>query len=221
LRYEAVIFDMGDIFFDAGVWRRALVAHLRRLGVDIDYPRLCERWEAKLVDVYVGRREYWSAFREFLDDLGLGPADAEDTIAFARNKAAGLEDRVLFDGVVETLAELHGMGVKLAVLSDTESREQRVRQRLADLHIEQYFDAVITSADIGHVKPEREAFAAAAAALGVGLQRCAFVGHDVDELAGARDAGLLAIAFNHPPDAPADTYIRHFRELKEVLTASG
>jgi HAD superfamily hydrolase (TIGR01509 family) len=213
MRYTALIFDMGDIFFDATAWRRSLTERLQSLGVEIDYPQLCERWETKLVPVYLGRREYWEAFREFLGELGLAPDALAEALAFARRKAAEVEHRKLFDGVAETLAALKARGLKLAVLSDTESSEARVRRRLVQLGIEQHFDAVLTSVDIGHVKPQPAAYAAALARLQVPAAEAAFVGHDVDELDGARQSGLTAVAFNHEDGVIADYYVEHFRDL--------
>ena len=192
----------------AGRWQR-----LQALGVNIDYRELCARWETKLVPVYLGRREYWEAFREFLGELGLAPGAMAEVLGFARQKAAEIEHRALFDGVAETLDGLKGKGLKLAVLSDTESQETRVRRRLADLGIEQYFNAVVTSVDIGHVKPQPEAFAAALARLQVSAAEAAFVGHDADELEGARQSGITAVAFNHEDGVVADCYVEHFRDL--------
>jgi len=217
MRYQAIIFDMGDIFFDATIWRKSLVSWINKLGVDIDYPEFCAQWEARLAAVYVGRCEYWDAFTNFMADLGLDHVGTEQTIAFARTKAAEIEERVLFDGVAETLARLKGAGLKLAVLSDTESHEQRVRQRLADLHIEEYFDAVVTSMDIGHVKPQPQAYQAALDRLGVTKNQSAFVAHDQDELTGAMDFGLTTIAYNYSDGVTAELYIEQFSELLVVI----
>jgi HAD superfamily hydrolase (TIGR01509 family) len=220
VRFRAIIFDMGDIFFDATPWRRALTARLQELGVAIDYPQFCRGWEAKLVEVYLGRREYWAALTEFLAEQGLSEAAVANTIAFARETAASVESRTLFDGVAETLAALRAKGVKLAVLSDTESSEPRVRRRLAQMGIEQCFDVVVTSIDIGHVKPQPEAFAAALARLNVTADQAAFVGHDVDELDGAMQCGIAAIAYNYEPGVPGDHFIRCFSELLDIVKGS-
>ncbi len=216
--YSAIIFDMGDIFFDATPWRRALTAHLQSVGAEIDYDELCRRWEAALVDVYVGRAEYWPTLGSFLDELGLTPAQVDQALAFARDKAGQVEQRTLFDGVGETLAALKQRGIKLAVLSDTESRESKVRSRLADLGIEQYFDAVITSIDVGHVKPEPEAYQAALDALGVNAEQAVFVGHDEDELCGAIHCGLLAVAFNGTEGISCDLAVGQFSDLYNSIS---
>lgn len=211
--YAAVVFDMGDVLFDATAWRRAITRYLQRAAVEIDYPQLCRRWEAKLVDVYLARREYWEAFRELMADFQLEDDRLEEAVAFAQRKAAQSESRTLFDGVAETLARLKAMGLKLAVLSDTESRESRVRRRLADLGIEDCFHAVVSSVDVGHVKPDPRAYAAAMARLNVTPAETIFVGHDAEELEGAMRAGLTAVAFNDEHGAKAHHHISHFHEL--------
>jgi HAD superfamily hydrolase (TIGR01509 family) len=204
---------MGDVFFDATPWRRAVVDCLRQNGVAMDYPGFCRRWEAKLVPVYLGRQAYWDAFGELLVELGLPQAARGEVLAFAHERAREAENRILFEGVAETLARLQQAGLRLAVLSDTESREPRVRQRLARLGIEACFDAVVTSIDIGEVKPSPAAYAAALDRLRVTAAEAVFVGHDEEELAGARRCGLTTVAFNHESGTPADYHLRHFKEL--------
>jgi len=218
---RAVLFDMGDIFFDATLWRKALVTRLQEEGVEIDYPRLCREWDPQLVEVYRGQRTYWDAFMEFLRGLGLDGARLHRVVAFAREAADKMEKRTLFDGVVETLARLKEMGLKLAVLSDTESPEGHVRRRLADLGIEAYFDAVVTSVDIGYVKPEPGAFEVALGRLGVAAAEAIFVGHDQVELEGAMRCGLMAVAYNYGKGVSADHYLSHFSDLLGVVGQAG
>lgn len=175
---RGILFDMGDIFYDATPWRRTITAALVERGVAIEFPEFVRRWEAELVPVYLGRKPYWDAFGELLDAFALEAVRRAEIVAIARDKARAVEQRTLFPGVAETLAELHHRGIKLAVLSDTESREARVRERLSAMGIERFFDAVVTSVDIGFVKPMPEAFAAALGRIGIAKQDAAFVGHD-------------------------------------------
>ena len=41
---------------------------LREEGVAIEFPEFVRRWETKLVEVYLGRREYWGALAELLGE---------------------------------------------------------------------------------------------------------------------------------------------------------
>lgn len=216
---SGILFDMGDIFYDATPWRRAVAAALVQRGVEIDFAEFVRCWEAALVPVYRGRKPYWDAFAELLAAFPLDASGRHEVAAVAREMAHQAEERTLFPGVADTLAELHRRGIKLGVLSDTESREPRVRQRLAALGIVDFFAAVVTSADIGYVKPMREAYAAALDRLGVEKQAAAFVGHDEEELAGAKAFGLATIAYNYAPGAPADYYLGQFSDLLALATA--
>ena len=198
-------------------WRRWLAARLRALGVEISYDQLAWKWEALLRAVYKGRGEYWSRFGELLASVGLIGASADELTREAR--ACGREVqacRTLFDGVRETLIALRGAGVRIAALSDTESTAADVRHALAGLGIAPYFHAVVSSADIGYVKPEPQAYRAAADALRLPVADCAFVGHDAEELSGATAAGMYAVAYNHEPGAPAEVYLDDFRGLMDL-----
>jgi len=221
MRLAGLIFDMGDILFDATAWRRWLAGELGRRGLAVTYEQLVGRWEAALVDVYRGQVKYWDRLAEMLASFGLGESAAAELVRAAREKGHQVRaERKLFDGVAATLEALKKAGVKLAVLSDSESGQDQLRELLAKLGIEHCFDAVVTSVDIAAVKPEPRAFQAAADALGLELSQCAFVGHDIDELSGAQAAGLYAIAYNYPLGAPADRYVEHFEQLLEVVAGS-
>ena len=217
-RFDGVIFDMGDILFDASLWRRWLATALQDLGVELDFDGLVELWEVKLVDVYRGRAAYWDRFDELLKDLGLEEGQRRDLSENARRKALEVQaDRRPMPGVPVTLDRLVREGVRLAVLSDNESGSSAVRGVLRQLGIEQCFDAVITSADIGSVKPEPAAYAAATSSIGLEARGCVFVGHDEDELVGAREAGLCSVAYNNHLPVSADVYVERFEDLIAVV----
>lgn len=218
--FSGIVFDVGDIFFDASPWRRWLANRITQFGAPTTYPELVQRWERLLVDVYCGRSEYWIRFDRLLRDYGLTSEHVRQLTVEAKDQGAIVATRrKLFEGVAETLHELHSRNVKLAALSDTETSAAGVRQRLANLGVERYLDAVICSVDIGYAKPAREAFNAVLAALNEPVEDCAFVGHDVDELEGAKAAGLYAIAFNAAADAPADLHVERFTDLLTLTTA--
>ena len=214
---RGLIFDMGDVFCDVTHWRRAVAVDLQRRGCDVTYDLFVERWEALLVPVYKGQQDYWQAFADLVRSLGADPTKVEEVQAEARRIARTLPPRVLFDGVTETLRALSERGIKLAVLSDTESTEAKVRSSLSQLGIEAPFDAVLTSCDLKAAKPEPAAFDAAVSALQLDRSDCGFVGHDIDELTGAQAFGLRAIAFNHTVGAPADHYLDRFELLLDLV----
>jgi HAD superfamily hydrolase (TIGR01509 family) len=214
---KALIFDVGDILYDASVWRKWLTNELNRVGVTISYDRLVEDWERLLIPVYKGQADYWAVFDGLLKSYDLEPAVRNSLTTAAREKGKSVQvDRQPMPGVPETLQALQEKGVNLVALSDSESGEAGIRKTLNQLGIEQYFDAVVSSFAIGHVKPEPEAFDFAVKQTGFPKSKCGFVAHDIDELEGAQRYGLLAIAYNYHRDAPADFYLQHFQELIDL-----
>jgi len=219
-KFKALIFDVGDILYDASVWRKWLTEELAgTYGKSVTYPQLVEAWEAQLVDVYKGRAEYWDRFTALMHQFGLSEDQVTQIEASAREKGKSVQvDRQPMPEVPETLAKLQTGAVKLIALSDSESGEAGIRKNLNQLGIEQYFDAVVSSFAIGHVKPEPEAFDYAIAQSGCTKAECGFVAHDIDELEGAQAHDLFAIGYNYHPDAPADAYVESFSELLTLVS---
>lgn len=211
---RALIFDVGDILYDASQWRRWLTSELNQLGIKLSYDQLVHDWERLLVAVYKGQAEYWDAFEDLLSSYDLSSSQKESLKSAAQKKGKTVQvDRKPMPGVPETLRQLQSDGIKLVALSDSESGEAGIRKTLKQLDIEQYFDAVVSSLAIGHVKPEAEAFDFAIQQTGHDKSECGFVAHDIDELEGAQKHQLFAIGYNYHPDAPADVFIEDFSEL--------
>jgi putative hydrolase of the HAD superfamily len=70
-----------------------------------------------------------------------------------------------------------------------------LRDDLSRFDLEHEFDAVISSAEVGHHKPSKEFFAAACAAIGTKEQWVLFVDDTERNVSGARAAGLSALRF--------------------------
>jgi HAD superfamily hydrolase (TIGR01509 family) len=222
VRFENVaglVFDMGDVLFDATAWRLWLLQLLNRMGLQTGYRTFYDVWDREyLDDVHRGRRDYAEAFDAFLRAGGLTRSQIDEVNAASQIRKSRLEDDVQpFPGVRSTLARLHTSGFRMAVLSDSESSGEKIAARLGRMGLGEYFSAVLSSIDLGATKPAREGYIRAVELLGLVPARTAFVGHDADELRGARRAGLRTLAFNFERDAPADLYLGRFEELVPLL----
>lgn len=122
------------------------------------------------------------AFREVLvEDAGCAPALAEalyDTMVGQWQAAPG---------AVELLGALRRRGVRTALVSNT---ALDVRPGLERLGLLQVLDAVVTSSDVGLVKPDPAIFVLAAQRLGVPVERCVHVGDSAVHDGGAAGAGM-------------------------------
>lgn len=217
--FKSLIFDVGDILYDATYWRKWLSETLRQRGTAISYEGLVQEWERFLVPVYSGKVDYWTQFEKLLSGFGLSVDQRTVLIAESKEQAKiAKSSRKAFPQVQETLSELYSKGVVLIALSDSESDKYGIMDTLDQLKIKKYFSEVLSSRDIGMPKPNPEAYDAAVNASGVPKEFCAFVGHDIDELDGAHDFGLATIAFNYAGNAKADVYINEFRQLIDLVS---
>ncbi|RZC60824.1 hypothetical protein C5167_022565 [Papaver somniferum] len=91
-------------------------------------------------------------------------------------------------GAYETLRLLKDDGVKLAVVSNFDTR---LRKLSKDLNVADMFDATIISSEVGYEKPDTEIFKAALEGVGVEAAKAVHVGddHDADKV-GANTAGV-------------------------------
>ncbi len=97
------------------------------------------------------------------------------------------------EGMQELVAALAGH-YKLGLLSDTDPLHWRT---ICDSFawVESTFVKPVLSYNIGVMKPDQQAFAAAVASVGVDPQRCLFVDDLPQNIQGAREFGMEAILF--------------------------
>ena len=104
--------------------------------------------------------------------------------------ASALAWRV-FPEVPEVLTALHGRSLRLAVVSNFDSR---LSPLLDALDLAPFFEAVVCSGAVGAAKPDGAIFAHALAALGVDASEALHVGDSrVADYDGARAAGIEAL----------------------------
>ncbi|XP_077224313.1 haloacid dehalogenase-like hydrolase (HAD) superfamily protein [Tasmannia lanceolata] len=92
------------------------------------------------------------------------------------------------NGAYETMVQLKDAGVKLAVVSNFDTR---LRKLLMDLNVHELFNAIIISAEVGYEKPDPEIFKAALDQIGVEAEKVVHVGddHKADKM-GANAVGI-------------------------------
>ncbi|KAF9591038.1 hypothetical protein IFM89_001248 [Coptis chinensis] len=91
-------------------------------------------------------------------------------------------------GAYEAISSLRDAGVKLAVVSNFDTR---LRKLLKELNVADLFDAIIISSEVGHEKPDAEIFKAALDGVEVGARRTVHVGDDLEaDKVGANAVGI-------------------------------
>ena len=122
---------------------------------------------------------------------------------------------MLFPETSEVLKELKGLGLKLGIISNFDTRIYSV---LKSLGIHQFFDAVTISSETGYSKPELEIFHFAVLALDVPAPAILVVGDSVhNDVEPAIRAGLCALLIDRE-NRHATTRLQRISSLKEVVT---
>jgi len=186
-------------------------------------------FEAYLLAWRAGR--HFGATEQVKHVLATLGATAQDGIV--RRTALRIEelgDRAslrLLPGVREAIPVLAAQGVRLGLISDTGLTPGRVLRRfLARDGLSPHFAALTFSDETGYPKPDRRMFADTLEALGAGSDEAAHVGDTPrTDIAGARDAGMIAIRFaavhDLPDPPPAHAVIRDHRDLPALLARFG
>lgn len=107
---------------------------------------------------------------------------------------------VVADGAMESLRSLRRRGVKLAILSNWDSR---IEQTLLDLGLAELFDELIVSHAVGYEKPHPEIFHSALRTTGARAERCLHVGDSLEaDIRPARALGMRTLWVN--PEAESE-----------------
>ncbi|NP_001132629.1 uncharacterized protein LOC100194104 isoform 1 [Zea mays] len=115
-------------------------------------------------------------------------------------------------GADAALRELKDAGVKLAVVSNFDTR---LRKLLKDLNVSEMFDAIVVSSEVGYEKPSPEIFNIALDQIGVEASKAIHVGDDeTADMAGANATGLECWLWGKD--------VTTFSEIQErILTTDG
>jgi len=116
--------------------------------------------------------------------LGISPEEFVDI----RNKG-----EVRNEPLIEYIHSLKGK-YKLMMLSNIVSRD-RLDSRFLPGQLDELFDMVIASGEVGYIKPQPELFLLAAERLGVTPEECVMIDDIADFCEGARTTGMQAIQF--------------------------
>lgn len=128
------------------------------------------------------------------------------------------ETFTIFEETVEVLDELRALGIRIGLITNGPAASQRAK--LAAAGIEEFFDVVVASGDLGVVKPEAGIFRHALDALGVPASRAVHVGDNFDaDVVGATDAGMRAVWINRDSTPAPRSDVPHLdsRSLRDVL----
>lgn len=212
-RVRAFLFDAGDILYYRPKKEKKFVVFLRELGLEEKWSDLPGKKEL-IRQAFTGQITQEEFHRGYLDLLGITDSQMirQGLILLAEENL----DVEFFDGVKETLASLKEKGYLLGIITNTANSISNKLNWFEKGGFGNVWDSIISSAEIGAVKPFPEIYSAALKQLNLKADQAVFVGHKISELDGANAAGLVTIAFNFDEGAKADYYIDDFPQLLSI-----
>ena len=218
-KVSGLLIEYGGVLYDHTVWHRWLWKLLSRLGMQANYGAFFHLWKNDyLDDIHLGCRELNEALRSFLLSAGLSRGQIDEVQTACRSRRLQLEDETRpMPAVKATLKHLQQTTMTLAVSGESEHPAETLRRRLKKSGLGELFQTVVSSSDLGAIKPNPVSYLAALEEMKLPAEQVAYVGHDARSLEGAAQLGLCTVAFNFEPEAQADVYLDHFEELVEAV----
>jgi putative hydrolase of the HAD superfamily len=152
----------------------------------------------------------------------LGVDNIMDAYALADEFSTKRNDRLMvFPGAVETLEELNRRGVRLALLTNGDSKGQNYK--IAKFNLRKYFERIFIEGEIGFGKPDKRVYRLALGSMELTPQEVWMVGDNLEWDVGApQELGIYGIWNDHRKkglpdscDVVPDRIIHNISELVE------
>lgn len=132
----------------------------------------------------------------------------------------GPHQRHLIPGSLEVLEALRNRGHEIHILTNGFSEVQHIKVK--NTGISEWVDHLLTSEELGHLKPARACFDAALQWTGVRREQAWMIGDDHEaDVIGAHNAGWKTVFYcpedRTEPDSPASATVGTLQELLAVL----
>jgi putative hydrolase of the HAD superfamily len=201
--FDAVLFDLDDTLLDGeNAWQSGLKTLLARCP-EVSPTKARTAWDAAFAEHFprylsgeltfdahrAARMRSWADLVDVPLPLG---AELDWFGAYLTGYEAGW---IAYPDVTACLDTLAGSGLRLGIITNGDSAQQRDKLRV--LGLTDMFAVVVAAGDIGIAKPDTRIFHHAAGELGLATRRCVFVGdlRDTDAL-GAAGAGMKGVWLN-------------------------
>lgn len=161
---------------------------------------------------------FWAELtKDWLLHLGLKAEMTDQLVKIAHERLYGADQVLfsLFEDVIPTLDALQQARVPMVVISNWDYSLHRI---VKNLGIAGRFERVFASLEEGPEKPDRELFEIVSRSMGVALTDILHVGdHPVDDLEGARGAGMQALLLDRSRNESEPPFINSLLDVPKVL----
>lgn len=201
---KAILWDLDGTLVDSGdchwrAWRETM----RGEGVDLTYRQFLDSFGQKndrILTAWLGARATPAAIRRI--------GDAKEAMYRRFAVEEGLEP---LPGAAEWVERLHAGGWRQAIASSAPA--ENVRVMLDVLHLDRFFDAIISAEDVTAGKPDPQVFLKAAERLSVPPDASVVVEDAAAGIEAARRAGMKCVGVSLTAVLDGDVFVRSLAEL--------
>ena len=211
MRYPTVLFDLDGTLVDSGAIILASFKHAAKTVLARDF-------EDEQIAALVGGSNLHDQMAV------LDPSRVDELVRVYREHNRPLHEELqAFEGVEELVATLSTQGRKLGIV--TAKGRATVDLAFAVIHLEPYFDVVVTADMTEKHKPDPEPVLKALELLGSEPSQAAFVGDSPFDVGAGKAAGVFTVAVSwgniHAPETllaeGADVLVHTPQELLDAL----
>ena len=212
------VFDANGVLIDTkrmlGRFQKGIGALFKSEKIPVNAQALNKEWKSIAANIDFSSGSLQSAREELFQRLDIpmrllarySEVD-KDSLAYCDPSEPGLKD---------SIQKIKRLGFYTVVLSDTLHSKSEMELMLSSAGIGGLFDEVVVPADTGYAKPSKEAYMAALEPFRADPESAIFVGHNAEEIRGAKLFGMLTFSYKEKIKE-ADYYIKNFNELFATL----
>jgi putative hydrolase of the HAD superfamily len=213
-KVRLVIFDGGQVIYDVRDAEKEFIKYYRNFlrNFNISLEEQSKLWWKVYPKAVRGKITLRKANEIIYKKLGIPKSKLSERLR--KDKEIILKFIKLNKNVKQTLLKIKNLGIKVAILSDTVHPLKWRTELLKKLGLikGKHYDKLFLSNQIGFEKPEKGAYLAVLKYFKTKPSEAIFVGHDKDEIEGAKKLKIKTISYRGYKKA--DFYIK---DLKEVL----
>ena len=191
---KAVIFDAGDVvYYRDEETLKPLLDFFKKNKFKIPVKVFLKAYDENSLELYKGKVSKDENLKKVLKSLKI-TFDNNFFSQFAKIFRECFSKIKIKDDVYETFEKIKAKGLKIAILSDAFSTEEKKWGWLRGINVAQFVDVVVCSISTGHTKDEKEAYEIVLNKLGLKPNEAIFIGHKEYEMKGAKLAGVKVIS---------------------------
>jgi HAD superfamily hydrolase (TIGR01509 family) len=215
------IFDVNGVLLDPEPQKKYFLSKELELfnknGRKLSLTQINTAWKSAVRGMGIGPEELLAARLRFLEKLGMPKSIIPELEAL--DKESFKHYTPMEPAEHEVLRKIKKLGVYIAALTDTIHTASDKKLMMEAAGLSNMIDGIFVPDDVGHRKPDPEAYKAVLESFKAEPENAIFIGHEADEIKGAKLLGITTISYKSnikAADYAANSFNDIFHIIKEL-----